>query len=613
MYRQVDPRKIKPQGWLLRQLKIQAEGLSGNLDKIWPDVRDSAWIGKDREGWERVPYWSDGFIPLAWFLDDDDMKKRAEKYIDAIVSRQKEDGWLCPGKEEEREVYDVWALFLIGKVFVVYWEFTGSEMVKDSLYAAMKCLYRMMKEGRIKLFDWGKFRWFECLIPLQFLYEQYHEEWILNLGRLLREQGTNYPDLAERWKRPLNQWSQETHVVNLAMMLKYEALCSSFFEEAYDGVAEDLWETLVRYNGTVVGTITGDECLSGRKNNQGTELCSVVELMYSFELIYDITGDPVWADRLEKLAFNALPAAISDDMWTHQYDQQVNQIACMRFPGKPYFRTNGEEANLFGLEPHFGCCTANLHQGWPKLAWNIFLQDQEGIECSLMLPAEFTTQISGVPVKIRLVTEYPFRHTCQCVVETDQPVEFRLKIRIPKWSKQCEADGEMVENHGYLVKKQRWERKQTITICLFDEPHLTNRPLGLKVAEYGPMVFALPIAAEYKMYEYVKDGVERKFPYCDYELIPRSEWRFGYAKEKLQVCEKTGDEVPFSSKNPRLTLWAEMQPVEWEYEDGYETVAAVCPNGKLREGKPEIMELYPYGCAKLRMTELPLMSKTDTL
>ena len=316
---------------------------------------------------------------------------------------------------------------------------------------------------------------------------------------------------------------------------------------------------------------------------------------------------------MSHLAFNALPAAISDDMWTHQYDQQVNQIACMRFPGKPSFRTNGEEANLFGLEPHFGCCTANLHQGWPKLAWNIFLQDQEEIECSLMLPAEFTTQISGVPVRIRLITEYPFRHTCQCVVETDQPVEFQLKIRIPKWSKQYEVDGEILENHGYLVKKQRWEKKQTLTIRLFDEPHLTNRPLDLKTAEYGPMVFALPITAEYKMYEYVKDGVERKFPYCDYELIPRSEWRFGYAKEKLQVCEKTGDEVPFSSKNPRLTLRAEMQPVEWEYEDGYETVAAVCPNGKLREGKPEIMELYPYGCAKLRMTELPLMSKADTM
>ena len=41
--------EIKPAGWLKRQLEIQAEGLSGNLDKIWPDVKDSSWIGGGKE------------------------------------------------------------------------------------------------------------------------------------------------------------------------------------------------------------------------------------------------------------------------------------------------------------------------------------------------------------------------------------------------------------------------------------------------------------------------------------------------------------------------------------------------------------------------------------
>ena len=51
------PSELKPAGWLRRELEIQAAGLSGNLDKVWPDVRDSRWVGGDREGWERVPYW----------------------------------------------------------------------------------------------------------------------------------------------------------------------------------------------------------------------------------------------------------------------------------------------------------------------------------------------------------------------------------------------------------------------------------------------------------------------------------------------------------------------------------------------------------------------------
>lgn len=65
--------------------------MSGHLDLIWPYIKESRWIGGSREGWERVPYWLDGFIPLAWLLDDEDMKRRAKRYIDAILDRQQDD------------------------------------------------------------------------------------------------------------------------------------------------------------------------------------------------------------------------------------------------------------------------------------------------------------------------------------------------------------------------------------------------------------------------------------------------------------------------------------------------------------------------------------------
>ena len=111
--------EIKPLGWLKKQLEIQAEGLSGNLDKIWNDIKNSAWIGGDKEGWERVPYWLDGFIPLAYLLENEDMIARAKKYIDAIISYQKPDGWICPCKDEDRKIYDTWAVQLITKTLTV--------------------------------------------------------------------------------------------------------------------------------------------------------------------------------------------------------------------------------------------------------------------------------------------------------------------------------------------------------------------------------------------------------------------------------------------------------------------------------------------------------------
>ena len=181
--------EIKPKGWLKRQLEIQAEGLSGNLDKIWPDVRDSAWIGGEKEGWERVPYWLDGFIPLAYLLENEDMIARAKKYIDAIVLSQKNDGWICPCTDEQRKTYDTWAVQLIAKTLTVYYQCSGDERIPAVIYNVLKNYHNMLKNREITLFDWGKSRWFECFISINFLYERCKEEWLVELAKILKEQG----------------------------------------------------------------------------------------------------------------------------------------------------------------------------------------------------------------------------------------------------------------------------------------------------------------------------------------------------------------------------------------------------------------------------------------
>ena len=156
-----DQMKIQPCGWLKKQLEIQAKGLSGNLDKVWPDVRDSAWIGGNKDGWERVPYWLDGFVPLAYLLNDEDMKQRVKKYIDSILERQCEDGWICPCSEEERKTYDTWCVLLITKVLTVYYQCSNDERIPEVIHKTLKNFYDLLKSEEIKLFQWGKYRWFE--------------------------------------------------------------------------------------------------------------------------------------------------------------------------------------------------------------------------------------------------------------------------------------------------------------------------------------------------------------------------------------------------------------------------------------------------------------------
>ena len=601
--------EIKPLGWMKRQLELEAEGLCGNLDRVWPDVRDSQWIGGDREGWERVPYWLDGFIPLAYLLDDDGMKARAKHYIDRILSFQQADGWICPNGETPRKEYDIWAIHLIAKVLVVYYECAKDERIPEVLYRLMKNFYDGILSGDISVFRWGQYRWFEGFIALNFLKEYYPDaEWISALAKCLKETGIDYETVMHTWERPLNKWTFYTHVVNLAMMLKDEAITHELLGEEYTNRAERLYQHLMQYNGMPTGAFTGDECLSGISPIQGTELCGIVELMYSFEHLYAHTGDRKWAERLETVAFNALPATITDDMWAHQYVQMTNQIDCTPFPNRPIFRTNGRETHVFGLEPNFGCCTANFGQGWPKLMLSAFMKSSDGLICAVPLPSKASVCYKGVPVAVTLETDYPFRNRFVYRVQAEQKTAMKLRVRVPSFAKSLTVNGKPMNRRNQLVFGGFDAGETVIEVTFETTPTLVKRPYNLYVAKCGSLLFSLPVKSEIKTVEYEKNNVERKAPYCDYHYKGVSDWNYAFATRELTAEERTPNaDVPFSSDSPSLVLKASLCHIDWGLEEGYETVCRKTPSRRKALDEPKTVTLYPYGCAKLRMTELPII------
>ena len=596
-WKQYTAKEIRPDGWLKRQLRIQAEGLCGNLDKMWPDVRDSAWIGGDREGWERVPYWLDGFVPMAYLLEDEDMIARAKRYIDAILARQQADGWICPCKDEDRSNYDPWAIELITKTLKTYYDCSADPRIPDVLYRILRNLHELMEAGTVKLFDWGKHRWFETFIALNSLYARQPEPWMEVLARSLKDQGADYMDYVPDWKRPLNVWRQQTHIVNICMALKAEAVSCGILGEDYTDQAEYLRSVLEKYNGMPVETFTGDECLSGLSPIHGTELCGVVEQMYSYELLYAATGDPKWMERLEVLAFNALPAAISQDMWTHQYLQQSNQISCEKLPGRSLFRTNKGEAHMFGLEPHFGCCTANFGQGWPKFTLSAFMQREDTVISCLMVPCRLETE--GCTIEVE--TDYPFRN--RAVYHITAKKAFTFKIRVPSFAKNLQVDGKFADHRelAFAVKPG----SSRVEVQFEAEPWFQLRPHDLHTVRCGSLVFSIPIAYTTRMHEYERNGVERKFPYCDYELIPQSNWNYGFCDTGLTLERGQVPQVPFSEGAVKIR--ARVQHIPWGHEPAYLTVCGEIPASTIPMDEPKTVEMIPYGCAKLRMTELPFV------
>ncbi len=223
------------------------------------------------------------------------------------------------------------------------------------------------------------------------------------LAYVLEGCGIDYEKLYARlsFEKPgvSSYWTYLNYVVNVAMALKSRAEMSLLTGEEPDVFALDFYGKLTEKHGMAIGHFTGDECLSGTSPVQGSECCSIVEAMYSYEELLSIGGNPFWGDLLEQTAFNGLAATVSADMWTHQYVQMTNQVECTRIPeGKAPFNFNGGDAHTFGLEPHFGCCTANFNQGWPKFALSSVMRTEDGLAVTAIAPVSVETEVCGKKV-----------------------------------------------------------------------------------------------------------------------------------------------------------------------------------------------------------------------
>ncbi|MGH2457710.1 MAG: beta-L-arabinofuranosidase domain-containing protein [Chloroflexota bacterium] len=604
---------VRPAGWLATQLELQAAGFTGHLGDVWPDVGpNSAWLGGNGEDWERGPYYCDGLVPLAHLLNDARLLDLTSRWVEWSLRSQTADGFFGPVTNQ-----DWWPRMVMLKALTQHQEATGDPRVIPFLERYFA--YQRARLPERPLEKWGQARGAENLLTVYWLHRRTGDPALLALADLIARQSLDWRhfflDFPCRTKHT-SGFDHLTHVVNVAMGLKEPAvryLRSGSAEQrraVYEGMA-----SLDRYHGQATGMFSGDEWLAGREPFQGVELCAVVELMFTLEHLVRIFGDPTWSDRLEEIAYNNLPATITADLRARQYDQQPNQVRCSI--ARRAWTANGDDSNIFGLEPNFGCCTANLHQGWPKLAASLWLATRdEGLAAVAYGPSVVKAKPGGVDVVINEETDYPFADLIRFHVHPARPTSFPLVVRVPGWCERAtlSLNGREIagpERSGFAAVRREWCDGDVLEVNLPTRVRLVDRDHGAVAVRRGPLTFALAVGEDWRRFP---DRPGRTEEFSDWEVHPTTPWNYALAIDPDQpdrsfhLDRSPIDAQPFSGNRPPLRLRAIGRRVPgWGI---VEESAGPLPESPVAvDGPDEQIGLIPYGCARLRVAELPRYSE----
>jgi DUF1680 family protein len=613
---------VRPAGWLRNQLQIQANGLGGHLDETWADVgSNSAWLGGTGEAWERGPYFVDGLVPLAYLLDDARLKAKAQRYIEWTLTNQLPNGMIGPRSND-----DWWPRMVMLKALTQYEEATGDPRVIPLLTRYFA--YQLKTLPTRPLRDWGKFRWQDNALTVIWLYNRTGDPKLLDLARLLHQQGFDWKADFADFKYTeritpefiklnegggLKDVALATHGVNNGQAIKTSPVWSILSNDETDRQAvHQMLAELDKYHGLPNGMFSCDEHFAGLNPSQGSELCTVVETMFSLEQSLAILGDASLGDRLERIAFNALPGTFTDDMWAHQYNQEPNQVECS-LHHKPW-TTDGPESNLYGLEPNFGCCTANFHQGWPKFAASLWMASHDGgLVAAAYSPCEVRTTVNSTAVHVLEETDYPFRGTVRITVNPSASVKFPLRLRIPAWASAATISingvAQPTPSVGAFARVERiWQSGDVVELTLPLAPRLLSGYKDSVSIERGPLVFSYPIGESW-----VK--LRDRGMTADWQVFPSTSWNYALAVDKesignLPVEEQPVGSSPFSLKGTPVKLQVNAHKLhEWRNVDG---VADPVPQSPVTSDQlEEQLMLVPYAAAKLRITAFPQAKRTS--
>jgi hypothetical protein len=615
---------VQPEGWLLRQLELQKDGLNGHLGEIsaWLQKTDNAWLETGGQwGWEEVPYWLRGYGNLAYLMKDPAMLDETRFWVERILNSQREDGNFGPmvlnnGKQ------DFWPNMIVLWIMQSYHEYTNDPRIID--FMTKYCHYQLsVPDEDFFSSRWEHSRGGDNLWSVAWLYNRTGDQKLLQL--------------AEKMHRNTADWTKSSllpnwHNVNLAQCFREPATYYLFSKDSAMLAASYNVQSFVRRAfGQVPGGMFGaDENarIGFFDPRQGTENCGFVEQMSSDEIMLLITGDPYWAENCEDVAFNSYPASFMPDYKSLRYITSPNQVIS---DSKNHYPGIDNRGPFLAMNPFSNrCCQHNHGFGWPYYAEHLILATPDNGVAAVMYAACRTTLKvgQGAEITLREETNYPFEETIRFTLGMSQNEQFPFYLRIPSWCTKASVrlNGAQIASQmtpgQYLCIEREWQSGDVVELTV--PMDLTTRQWQVNknsvTVDYGPLTLSLQIKEDYQKMDSREtalqgskwqEGVDAS-AWPTYEIFPVTPWNYALAiNEPITITRRAWptDNNPFTQETVPIKFKAKGRLVpEWKIDEY--GLCAVLPYEDAKKAEQlDDITLIPMGAARLRISAFPYTEK----